>query len=44
LGEEFRWWKYLKGPVPKFEEYEQIKKQSEKTAKLNPVKAINTTF
>jgi len=34
-GEEFAWWEYLKRPVPKFEEYEQIKKQSEKAEVVN---------
>ena len=34
-GEEFKWWEYLKRPVPKIEEYEQIKKRSEKAEIVN---------
>ncbi|MCK5028982.1 MAG: ABC transporter permease [Bacteroidales bacterium] len=34
-GEEFAWWEYLKRPVPKIEEYEQIKKRSEKAEIVN---------
>jgi putative ABC transport system permease protein len=34
-GEEFAWWEYLKRPVPKIEEYEQIKKRSEKAEVVN---------
>ena len=34
-GEEFAWWEYLKRPVPKIEEYEQIKKRSDKAEVVN---------
>jgi putative ABC transport system permease protein len=34
-GEEFAWWEYLKRPVPKINEYEQIKNRSEKAEVVN---------
>lgn len=34
-GEEYKWWEYWKRPVPKIEEYELIKKQSEKSEIVN---------
>ncbi|MDA3952265.1 MAG: ABC transporter permease [Bacteroidales bacterium] len=34
-GEEFEWWEYLKRPVPKINEYELIKKRSEKAEIVN---------
>ncbi len=34
-GEEFAWWEYLKRPVPKVKEYEQIKKRSDKAEVVN---------
>ncbi len=34
-GEEYQWWEYLKRPVPKIEEYELLKKRSEKAEVVN---------
>ncbi len=34
-GEEYKWWDYWKRPVPKYEEYELIKKRSEKAEVVN---------
>lgn len=34
-GEEYKWWEYWKRPVPTIEEYEQIKKRSEKAEVVN---------
>jgi len=34
-GEEYAWWEYLKRPVPSVEEYEQIKKRSDRAEIVN---------
>lgn len=34
-GEEYKWWEYLNRPVPSEEEYEQIKKRSERAEIVN---------
>lgn len=34
-GEEYAWWEYIKRPVPSINEYEQIKKRSDKADLVN---------